>query len=200
MGHGRVGIYTCVDCNEIAASVRCAEFLTSQETRSFWRTIFMGSCNCINLKEDFQYILEKEIFEDQRTEVMIKLLPDSNGSTTMLCTLSSLWFCTFANRRDSSSIIYGFTNHVSLHFSIFFTMYSQHKTLFSLFCIHSTTHTSYSQRNSCVAEVYSTHYDRVGFKALTCGPQALKPLHTAQQCNSISHKPQTEMYLLIWRL
>jgi len=157
----------------------------------------MGPCNCIILKEDFQYIPEKEIFEDQRTEVMIKYLPDPDGSTTMLCTPSSLRFCTFANRRDSSSINYGFTNHVSLHFSIFFTMYPQHNTLFSLSCIYSTTHTLYSQRSSCFVEVCSTQCDRVGCKALTCGPQALKPLHKAQQCNSISHKPQTEMCLLI---
>jgi len=157
----------------------------------------MGSCNCIILKEDFLYIPEEEIFEDQRTEVMIKYLPDSDGSTTMLCTPSNLRFCSFDNRRYySSSIIYGFTNHVFLYFSIFFTMYALHDTLFTLSCIH-TTHTLYSQRSSCVSVVCGTLCGRVGCKALTCGPQALKPLHKAQQCNSISHKPQTEMCLLI---
>jgi hypothetical protein len=76
-------------------------------------------------------------------------------------------------------------------------MYALHNTLFSLSRVRCTTHTLYSQRSSCIAEVCGTHCDRVGCKALTCRPQALKPLHKAQQCNSISHKPQTEMHLLI---
>jgi len=160
----------------------------------------MDSCNYIILKEDFQYILGKEIFEHKRTEFMIKYLLDPDGFTTMLCTQLGLRFCTFVNRGYSSSIIFGFTNHVSLHFSTFFTMYALHNTQFSLSCMHCTTQALYSKWSCCVAEVYGTNCDRVGCKALTWGPQALKPLHKEQQCNNISHKPQTEMYLIIWRL
>jgi len=156
----------------------------------------MDSCNYIIHKEDFQCVLEKGIFKDQKTEFMIKYLLDIDGFTSMLCTQSSLRFCTFVNRGYSSSIIFGFASHVSLYFSIFFTMYALHNTLFSFSCIHCTKHTLYSKRNSCVTEVFGTHCDRVGCKVLTCGPQALKPVHKEQQCNSIRHKPQTEMCLL----